>query len=300
VCVQTVTETRSVSSIRRRSVASRAERAQQVWTKAAPWLQVKPVTRHWPGRDLADLSPLERKLVGVVRAAVAIGAPGVVVTLADLVEHTGVHRATVCRALERLGECRRRCAGACERPGFARPTRPGEERGKPLCRGCADPCPVDCDRHLALVRRVHEFVGVAWTPEDPTRQGRSRGRCHRERYQRRQGASVFVFGAEGRRRFDATPKSTSTALALNASAERESLRGRAATPVDNRAGEGSVSAVADGRSTTTARAGSDAEAAPEGLGAPPLDELLAWRAERLAALDGTGGPTTTRAGKVTP
>ena len=168
--------------------------ARRVRELALPWYRARRLAaathvERWAAeRALRPLAPTELAILGVVRATREVGAPGVQVAIDELAERVGRSPRMVRYALDGLGDHRVRCEGACAKPGFyTRRARDGAEQRLPRCPGCADPCPPDCTDHLNLVRRVRQFVEVAW--QDP-----ATGR----RYRKRQCPSVLVHATTAR------------------------------------------------------------------------------------------------------
>jgi len=148
-------------------------------------------------RSPRDPTPIELEVYGVVSAARAVGAPGVRMTIAEVAAKIGRSPRSVQYALEGLGEHRLACEGPCARPGhherrYAKGPRTGHVDRLPKCRGCADPCPAGCTRHLERVRVVHQFIPLAWTDEYAPAGARAT-------FKRRQCASVMLLGTVARR-----------------------------------------------------------------------------------------------------
>ncbi len=207
-----------------------------------------------------DLGETELRVLGVVRAARDVGAPGVRMTVAAIAELVNRSRRMVQYALEGLGEHRISCKGSCARPGV-------DGRGRPRCPGCAKPCPRGCQAHLDLVRRVRQFVEVKWRVDHANP-------CSRQ-YRRRQVASVLLLGSVARRaeRRDAASAIASQSMGpLSCSPSRPPREATHAMGCNGaiaaRAGRGKVSASPTA-SARFARSGAENERAQRRLEAHP-------------------------------
>lgn len=190
--------TSSVTAPRRALARARAgERAVALRSKAAGFHAVRcgvfPSRPELAPEAARPLTPVELGILAIVRG---VRAPGVQVSAAELASKLGCSPRHAKRGLSGLGPCWRPCAGGvCDRPGR-------NKRGEAKCRGCSRPCGPRCSEHLAIVRRVHQWVVAT-------------GALARCGYKRRQCASVLTIPPRNRQRWrpapdpDVTPKNNS-------------------------------------------------------------------------------------------